>query len=128
MKKSFKLAGIALVLAAAVFTSCAPAASSDDKRIYDDVELSSVAFPGYNYIVYTPVSEVDVYDLITDELKVEIDGVSTTATGTKTEVPDVKRNYILYRNDGRQLQTVSSNSNSYYYNSYSNSSVSKKTI
>lgn len=112
MKKSFKLAGIALVLAAAVFTSCAPAASSDDKRIYDDVELSSVAFPGYNYIVYTPVSEVDVYDLITDELKVEIDGVSTTATGTKTEVPDVKRNYILYRNDGKLLETFTSSSNS----------------
>ena len=117
MKKSFKLAGIALVLAAAVFTSCAPAASSDDKRIYDDVELSSVAFPGYNYIVYTPVSETDVYDLITNEVKTEVAGGSSnvSANVTETKVPDVTRTYILYRNDGRQLQTVSSNSNSYYY-------------
>ena len=117
MKKSFKLAGIALVLAAAVFTSCAPAASSDDKRIYDDVELSSVAFPGYNYIVYTPVSETDVYDLITNEVKTEVAGGSSnvSANVTETKVPDVTRTYILYRNDGTQLQTVSSNSNSYYY-------------
>lgn len=117
MKKSFKLAGIALVLAAAVFTSCAPAASSDDKRIYDDVELSSVAFPGYNYIVYTPVSQVGVYDLITDEVKTEVktevNAGSANVTGTK--VPNVARTYILYRNDGTQIQTVSSNSNSYYY-------------
>lgn len=117
MKKSFKLAGIALVLAAAVFTSCAPAASSDDNRIYDDVELSSVAFPGYNYIVYTPVSETDVYDLITNEVKTEVVGGSSnvSANVTETKVPDVTRTYILYRNDGIQLQTVSSNSNSYYY-------------
>ena len=117
MKKSFKLAGIALVLAAAVFTSCAPAASSDDKRIYDDVELSSVAFPGYNYIVYTPVSQVGVYDLITDEVKTEVktevNAGSANVTGTK--VPNVARTYILYRNDGTQIQTVSSSSNSYYY-------------
>lgn len=121
MKKSFKLAGIALVLAAAVFTSCAPAASSDDKRIYDDVELSSVAFPGYNYIVYTPVSVTGVYDLIIDEVKTEVAGgssnvsanVSANVTGTK--VPNVARTYILYRNDGTQIQTVSSNSDSYYY-------------
>lgn len=117
MKKSFKLAGIALVLAAAVFTSCAPAASSDDKRIYDDVELSSVAFPGYNYIVYTPVSVTGVYDLIIDEVKTEVAGgssnVSANVTGTK--VPNVARTYILYRNDGTQIQTVSSNSNIYYY-------------
>ena len=117
MKKSFKLAGIALVLAAAVFTSCAPAASSDDKRIYDDVELSSVAFPGYNYIVYTPVSETNVYELITNEVKTEVAGGSSnvSANVTETKVPDVTRTYILYRNDGIQLQTVSSNSNSYYY-------------
>ena len=117
MKKSFKLAGIALVLAAAVFTSCAPAASSDDKRIYDDVELSSVAFPGYNYIVYTPVSETNVYELITNEVKTEVAGGSSnvSANVTETKVPDVTRTYILYRNDGTQLQTVSSNSNSYYY-------------
>ncbi len=98
MKKSFKLAGIALVLAAAVFTSCAPATSSE--RIYDDVELSSVAFPGYNYIVYTPVSEAGVYDLITNEVE--------------TEVPEVERTYLLYRNDGKVLEYVSSNSNSFY--------------
>lgn len=114
MKKSFKLAGIALVLAAAVFTSCAPAASSDDKRIYDDVELSSVAFPGYNYIVYTPVSEVGVYDLITDEVKTEVAGGSATVSAnvTKTEVPNVARSYILYRNDGKLLETFTSSSNS----------------
>lgn len=121
MKKSFKLAGIALVLAAAVFTSCAPAASSDDKRIYDDVELSSVAFPGYNYIVYTPVSVTGVYDLIIDEVKTEVAGGSSnvssnvSANVTQTKVPNVARTYILYRNDGTQIQTVSSNSNSYYY-------------
>lgn len=117
MKKSFKLAGIALVLAAAVFTSCAPAASSDDKRIYDDVELSSVAFPGYNYIVYTPVSETKVYELITDEVKTEMTGGSSnvSANVTETKVPNVARTYILYRNDGTQIQTVSSNSNRYYY-------------
>lgn len=117
MKKSFKLAGIALVLAAAVFTSCAPAASSDDKRIYDDVELSSVAFPGYNYIVYTPVSETGVYDLITDEQKVEV-GNPIETTVAKTEVPNVVRNYILYRNDGKQLITFSgspSNNRNYSY-------------
>lgn len=112
MKKSFKLAGIALVLAAAVFTSCAPAASSDDKRIYDDVELSSVAFPGYNYIVYTPVSVTGVYDLITDEVKIEVAGGSATGNVTKTNVPNVKRTYILYRNDGKQLETFSSSENS----------------
>lgn len=116
MKKSFKLAGIALVLAAAVFTSCAPAASSDDKRIYDDVELSSVAFPGYNYIVYTPVSQTDVYDLITDEVKIEVAGGSATGSGTTTNVPDVDRTYILYRNDGTQLGLpISSNNSSFYY-------------
>lgn len=117
MKKSFKLAGIALVLAAAVFTSCAPAASSDDKRIYDDVELSSVAFPGYNYIVYTPVSETKVYELITNEVKTEVAGGSSnvSANVTETKVPNVERTYILYRNDGTQIKTVSSNSNSYYY-------------
>lgn len=117
MKKSFKLAGIALVLAAAVFTSCAPAASSDDKRIYDDVELSSVAFPGYNYIVYTPVSEVGVYDLITDEVKTEVAGGS--ANVTKTEVPNVARSYILYRNDGKLLETFTSSSNSSFEFPYS---------
>lgn len=110
MKKSFKLAGIALVLAAAVFTSCAPAASSDDKRIYDDVELSSVAFPGYNYIVYTPVSETKVYELITNEV-VKTEVAVGSATETKTEVPDVTRTYILYRNDGKRLETVSSSNN-----------------
>lgn len=117
MKKSFKLAGIALVLAAAVFTSCAPAASSDDKRIYDDVELSSVAFPGYNYIVYTPVSVTGVYDLIIDEVKTEVAGGSSnvSANVTETKVPNVTRSYILYRNDGSQLETVSSNSNIFYY-------------
>lgn len=115
MKKTFKLAGIALVLAAAVFTSCAPAASSDDKRIYDDVELSSVAFPGYNYIVYTPVSETNVYELITNEVKTEVAGGSATGSVTTTNVPKVERTYILYRNDGTQIQTVSSNSNRYYY-------------
>lgn len=121
MKKSFKLAGIALVLAAAVFTSCAPAASSDDKRIYDDVELSSVAFPGYNYIVYTPVSETKVYELITDEVKTEVTGGSSnvssnvSANVTETKVPDVTRTYILYRNDGKQLKTVSSSSSEYYF-------------
>ena len=114
MKKSFKLAGIALVLAAAVFTSCAPAASSDDKRIYDDVELSSVAFPGYNYIVYTPVSVTGVYDLITDEVKAEVAAGSATVSGnvTETKVPNVERTYILYRNDGKQLETFSSSENS----------------
>lgn len=118
MKKTFKLAGIALVLAAAVFTSCAPAASSDDKRIYDDVELSSVAFPGYNYIVYTPVSEIGVYDLITNEVKTEVAGGSTTVSAnvTKTEVPNVVRKYILYRNDGTQLGLpISSNNYSFFY-------------
>lgn len=114
MKKSFKLAGIALVLAAAVFTSCAPAASSDDKRIYDDVELSSVAFPGYNYIVYTPVSVTGVYDLITNEVKTEVAAGSATVSGnvTETKVPNVPRTYILYRNDGKQLETFTSSSNS----------------
>ena len=117
MKKSFKLAGIALVLAAAVFTSCAPAASSDDKRIYDDVELSSVAFPGYNYIVYTPVSVTGVYDLIIDEVKTEVAGGSSnvSANVTETKVPNVERTYILYRNDGTQIKTVSSISDSFYY-------------
>ena len=114
MKKTFKLAGIALVLAAAVFTSCAPAASSDDKRIYDDVELSSVAFPGYNYIVYTPVSETNVYELITNEVKTEGAGGSSnvSANVTETKVPNVTRSYILYRNDGKQLETFTSSSNS----------------
>ena len=118
MKKSFKLAGIALVLAAAVFTSCAPAASSDDKRIYDDVELSSVAFPGYNYIVYTPVSVTGVYDLITDEVKIEVAGGSATGNVTTTNVPNVERTYILYRNDGKKLETVSSSINSDPYLNY----------
>lgn len=96
MKKTFKLVGVAMASVALLFASCSNDSISIETNATPNPDVVAIAYPGYNRIVWTPVTDGDTFSVIRD------DGKKFSAygwDGKDYDVEDgVEYTYTLYTN------------------------------
>ena len=69
MKKAFKLVGVAVTSLALLFASCSNDSISVETNATPNPDVVAIAYPGFNRIVWSPVTDGNTFSVIRDDGK-----------------------------------------------------------
>lgn len=103
MKKTFKLVGVAMASLALLFASCSNDSISVETNATPNPDVVAIAYPGYNRIVWSPVTDGNTFSVIRDDGK-KMDFSSNNVYDYNVE-DGVEYTYTLYTNSNTANNT-----------------------